>query len=162
MPFNLPGSLLALLLIASPAGAASPNPLVGTWIMDEFVDYDADGKAFSAMGDKPVGMFIFTADGHFSFNMMRPPSVARADKVEPYQTLEPNWYMSYFGAYQFDPSGPGWTAQVHGGNVPSYIGTEQKRVFTICDGKLYISQSYTLGGKTYRADRVLHRAEAKD
>ena len=155
-------SALAALFVSGSMAAPPPaNPLVGSWILDAFVDYDADGKPFKPMGDKPVGLFIFSADGHFSFHFMRDPPVDGTEQSGPYKTLVPHWYMSYFGTYRYDPKGPGWTGRVLGGNVKSYIGTEQARIFSLKGDVMTISATYTSEGRRYRADRVLHRAPAQ-
>ncbi len=49
-----------------------------------------------------------------------------------------NLYCSYFGTYTYDPSGPSWTVRVEGGNIPSYLGTDQTRHFTIDGDRLTI------------------------
>jgi Lipocalin-like domain len=69
-PIGNLATVLALLLGVS-AAAAQPakmlrEQLVGTWSFVIAEITAADGKKSLPFGDKPKGMIIFTADGHFS------------------------------------------------------------------------------------------------
>jgi hypothetical protein len=44
-----------------------------------------------------------------------------------------------------------------GGNIPSYIGTEQHRIYTMADGVMTIAESYVVDGVTFSAKRVLRK-----
>jgi hypothetical protein len=46
---------------------------------------------------------------------------------------------------------------VRGGNIPAYLGADQRRRFSIRGDRLIVSESYDEGGKTVRAERVLAR-----
>ena len=147
----------------SPGTAATPaqDPLVGTWILDRFVDTPEGEEPVYLYGERPVVIFIFTAGGHFSFNVMgdrsadeKPNSIPDANAE-----VEPSWYLSYFGTYQYDPAGPSWTTQVLGGNIPSYIGTEQTRSFKLDGNVMTILGTATVNGKRVRAERILHKVD---
>lgn len=154
--------LLALLLSgcaaslqpATPAG----NPLVGTWELVRYVDRPDVGPAIYAYGDPPIGLYIFTADGHVSISLMRnPPNLtAPSSDLDPNSCM-PSWYCSHFGTYTYDPSGPAWIEHVMGANIPAYLGTDQRRTFQINGDVLTVSKAYTADGVTVHAERVLRR-----
>lgn len=152
--FHLPLILLATIAYPLAAQEAKTNPLVGTWVLERFVDRPDGAEPIYPLGKRPVGLFIFTEDGRFSINAMR-----RQD--EPDQTTNapwtPSWYISYFGTYRYNPDGPSWTTRVEGGNIPSYLGTDQTRPFTVSGDVLTIASSYRDGGRTMRIERVLRR-----
>jgi hypothetical protein len=151
----------ASLLLPSPLAAhpTSPkNPLVGTWQLEEYVDAPEGGAAVYAFGKPPIGLFVFTADGHVSISLMRNPPAVGSESSDPDpDACIPAWYCSYFGTYRYDPAGPSWTAHVTGGNIPNYLGTDQARSFQIKGDLLTISETYSVDGKTFHAKRVLRR-----
>ena len=154
---------LPLLCLAASAGAQDKvddptNPLVGAWALERYVDTPEGGAPILAFGENPRGMFIFTADGQVSISLMRDPAGgAPADADLDPDGCTPDWYCSYFGTYSYDPTGPSWTTLVTGGNVANYIGTEQRRSFTIDGDRLIISEAYSSRGTQFRAERVLRR-----
>ena len=154
--------LAAPVLLVSPlaahAQASSENPLVGTWQLQEYVDTPDGGAPVYAFGNPPVGLFVFTADGRVTISLMRNPPELGQDSSDPDpDACIPAWYCSYFGTYRYDPNGPSWTTHVIGGNIPNYLGTDQRRTFIIQGDLLIISESYSADGKTFHAKRVLRR-----
>lgn len=150
----------ALLTCSVPAQtkSARTDPLIGAWKLLQYVDVPDGGEPLNGFGSKPIGMFVFTPDGHVSISLMTNPRVA--ESATPYpdpDACEPDWYCSYFGTYTYNPKGPSWTTHVMGGNIPSYLGTDQRRKFKINGDVLTISESYVSGGKTYHGTRVLRR-----
>jgi hypothetical protein len=148
-------------LLAAPASAQpkADNPLVGTWVIDRFVNAPEGGEPDYPFGKQPVGTFIFTADGHFSFNVMRGARREEDTAIAADANAEwvPSWYLSYFGTYRYNPSDPSWTGRVLGGNIASYIGTEQTRRFKIEGNVMTISAAYEDNGRKIRAERVLRK-----
>ena len=139
-------------------GPAEPNPLVGSWRLERYVDTPEGAAPFFAFGENPVGLFVFTADGYASFHLMRNPSAAEPAGSDPDpNACVPIWYCSYFGTYTYDAAGESWITHVLGGNVPSYIGTDQPRSFRIDGDRLIISYGYEADGRTVRGERVLIR-----
>ena len=155
-------SVAAMLLFAAPSAAHSPvsmkNPLVGTWQLEQYVDEPEGGTPIYAFGNPPVGLFVFTADGHVSISLMRNPPAVGSESSDPDpDACIPAWYCSYFGTYRYDPVGPSWTTHVTGANIPNYLGTDQRRTFKIKGDLLTIAETYSAGGKTFHARRVLRR-----
>lgn len=155
-------AVFASLLVASPMAAQSKDrskdSLVGTWELRRYVDTPEGGTAVYAFGDPPIGLFVFTADGHVSISLMRnPPAVGTATSDRDPDSCIPAWYCSYFGTYLYNPAGPSWTTHVVGGNIPNYIGTDQHRAFKIVGDLLTISETYSADGMTFHAERILRR-----
>ncbi len=154
--------LLSLLLygcVANGAGASSAgNPLVGTWELQQYVDRPEVGPPVYAFGDPPIGLYVFTADGHVSISLMRnPPDLAAPSSDLDPNACVPSWYCSHFGTYTYDATGPAWITHVMGGNIPGYFGTDQRRTFAINGDVLTVSKTYTANGTTVHAERVLRR-----
>ncbi len=146
---------------ATPRGTV-PTPdgaLVGTWRLVSYVDTPEGGEKIYAFGRQPIGQFIFTADGHVSISIMRNPPDPRTatTDVDP-DACVPAWYCSYFGTYSIAADQREWTTHVRGGNIPAYVGTDQRRAFRIDGDRLIVSETYQAEGKTVRAERVLERA----
>src|SRR4051794_24461189 len=103
-------SLSLASVLAGTAQAADRNPLVGTWELQQYVDVPEGGTPVYAFGKRPVGIFVFSGDGHVSVSLMRnPPAVDTAIVDSDPDACIPEWYCSYFGSYKYDPSGPSWT-----------------------------------------------------
>jgi hypothetical protein len=152
--------LAALLASSVPAhgSSAQKDPLMGAWELLEYVDVPEGGQPLNGFGSNPIGMFVFTPDGHVSISLMTNPRPT--ESATPYPDPDacvPDWYCSYFGSYTYDPKGPSWTTHVVGGNIPSYLGTDQRRQFKIEGDVLTISETYVSGGKTYHGRRLLRR-----
>ena len=151
-------SVLLTSPIAAHPTASFKNPLVGTWQLEQYVDTPEGGRPVYAFGNPPVGMFVFTVDGHVSISLMRnPPAVSTESSDPDPDACVPAWYCSYFGTYRYDPRGPSWTTRVIGGNIPHYLGTDQRRTFEVRGKLLTISETYSADGKTFHAKRVLRR-----
>lgn len=138
------------------------GPLVGTWRLVSYTDTVAGEAPIHAFGADPIGLFIFTADGHVSISIMRNPPDVSAPTTDPGpDACIPGWFCAYFGAYDVDYQASTWVTHVRGGNIPTYLGTDQRRHFSIRGDHLVISGSYEKGGKTVHAERVLVRESSE-
>jgi len=134
------------------------NPLVGTWHLVRYADTPKGSKPVHVFGESPIGQFIFTKDGHMSVHIMHNPPNPKDAAVDPDpDACIPSWYYGYFGTYIVDTKEHYWVTHVLGGNIPAYIGTDQKRTFTIEEDKLVISETYISGDVPVSAERVLVR-----
>jgi len=151
--------LLGIGLEASaPAATIATGPLVGTWRLMAYTDTAAGGAPIQAFGAEPIGLFMFTADGHVSISIMRnPPSSSAPTTDQGPNACIPEWFCVYFGTYDADYQAGTWTTHVRGSNIPAYLGTDQKRQFSIHGDRLTITRSYERGGKTVRFERILVR-----
>jgi len=140
------------------AAAEANSPLVGTWRLVSYTDTPQSGEPIHAFGIHPIGQFIFTADGHVSISIMRNPPDTDAPSIDRNpDACFPAWYCAYFGTYKVDYGLNTWVTHVLGGNIPSYIGTDQPRKFILRKNQLIINDTYQESGKTVRAERVLVR-----
>jgi hypothetical protein len=136
----------------------SANSLVGTWHLVQYVDTPDGGTAIHAFGNPPIGLFIFTADGHVSISIMRNPPDIDATTTDPDpEACLPGWYCAYFGTYTVNYERGIWVTHVLGSNIPAYLGTDQSRTFRLEGDTLTVSESYTAGSQRFRAERVLRR-----
>lgn len=145
--------LLVGLLFALPAGAQTlQEKLAGTWILESVVN-EIGGQKTEPFGPKPLGYFIFTPDGHYSFQIVRPdrPKFASGNRVrgtaeeykEAYEGI-----ISIFGTYRIASEQDG-TIRLHvvGSSFPNWDGTEQVRKVTINgDEMLYTNPAGAIGG----------------
>jgi lipocalin-like protein len=133
-------------------------PLVGSWRLISYTDTIAGDAPTRSFGVDPVGLFIFTSDGHVSISIMRNPPDISAPTTDPDpDACIPVWFCAYFGTYDVDYHAGTWVTHVRGGNVPAYLGTDQRRHFSIRGDRLVISESYETHGKAVYAERVLVR-----
>lgn len=134
------------------------GPLVGTWRLVSYTDTIAGEPPIHYFGTDPVGLFIFTADGHASISIMRNPPDAPGPATDPDPgACNPGWFCAYFGTYEVDYQANAWITHVRGGNIPTYLGTDQRRHFAIHGDRLTIYESFDYNGKTVHAERVLVR-----
>jgi len=160
-------ALVLAFLLALPGAHAQDNSaikksaktsLVGTWNLIRYADTPKGGKDVHVFGKSPIGQFIFTADGYMSVHIMHNPPNPKDQVVDPDpEACIPSWYCGYFGTYSVDPAGHFWIGHVLGGNIPAYIGTDQKRTFTIVGDRLIISETYLSESVPVTAERVLVR-----
>ena len=157
MPNPLKHALLvAAATLAGPAVAQPVDPLVGTWKLVRFVDASQP----EVPDDDPIGYFMFTADGHASISILSNPRGSKRPMMDVApEACSPAWYCSYFGTYTLDPEGGAWTIKVEGGNIPTFLGTEQRRRFRISGDHLLVEEIQTASGIRVRAERQLVRAK---
>lgn len=135
---------LTLLVVAAALPAQqAPAPLVGTWRVVEFCNVSAAGDTTHPLGRHPIGFFIYDPAGTLMIQAMRTPheGAFAADTVAltGMAALRES-YFGYFGRYTVT-SDSTVIHHVTGGTLPSYVGTEQRRVFRIRDDTLSIGAS---------------------
>ena len=159
-------SVLAVAAAAPPANAATPADLVGTWRLVSFEDVE-DGKIIRRFGERPVGLFVYTADGHVSIqisNPANPACIAPGKKSGPGKkddlalpACNPKQMralldgtVTYWGTYTVDLAAGVVTHNVLSDVSNGYAGTVQPRPFRLNGDSLVIGD-----GKTWT--RVLKR-----
>jgi hypothetical protein len=140
-------ALQAALTLVLTAGAAAaqqvPSRLVGTWRIVEFCTVSAAGDTTHSLGPQPIGFFIYDPAGTLMIQAMRTPHAGAfaADSVPltgMAEVLES--YFGYFGRYTVT-SDSTVIHHVTGGTLPSYVGTDQRRVYRIRGDTLSIGAS---------------------
>ena len=56
---------------------------LGAWEVVQYFDVPVGGEPVYALGTKPIGMFVFTPDGHISVSLMTNPRVAESKVTDP-------------------------------------------------------------------------------
>ena len=108
--------------------------IAGTWSVLSVVN-EVDGKKIDLFGSNPQGQFIFTADGHFSINIIRSARTKFASNNSKAGTAEENkeamaGTLSLFGTYTINSDG--WqTLHIVGSSFPNWDATEQQRLVKI-------------------------------
>ena len=159
-------SVLPVAATAPPANAAAPAGLVGTWRLVSFEDFE-DGKIIRRFGERPMGLFVYTADGHVSVqisNPANPACIAPGKKFGPGKkddlalpACNPKQMralldgtVTYWGTYTVDLGAGVVTHNVLSDVSNGYAGTVQPRPFRLNGDRLVIGD-----GKTWT--RILER-----
>ena len=133
-------STLAVALAMLPGGARAQqksikDQLVGTWtlLLDDGIK--DDGTHVPGYGPNPEGSLIFTADGHYSLQIVRYGRPAFASKNRLTGTADENkaavqGMISHFGTYTVDEAGKSLIFRVAASSFPNFDGTTQKRAVT--------------------------------
>ncbi len=148
---------------AAPRASLSPSTrerpkLVGIWRITRFCDDDDAGKLYDPLGPNPTGFFVYSPTGQLLIQAMRAPP------IQPFAAgdLSPNdaerralfdSYFGYFGTYTITSEST-VVHHVRGGTSPSFIGTDQVRVYRIRGDTLAIG-----GSRRTWPCRVLIRVE---
>ena len=152
--------------IASAADSPVPAALVGTWRLVSFEDVE-NGQTVRRFGDKPLGIFIYTADGHVAIQIANPANPVcvapgkkygpgrKDDVAAPACTPEQmqallDGYVAYWGTYTVDAAAGVVIHHVQSDISGGYAGTDQRRPFRLEGDRLVIGD-----GKTWT--RVLEK-----
>lgn len=137
----------------------SPIGIVGTWRLVKFEDFE-DGKTIRRFGESPVGLFVYTADGHVSIQIANPANPIRIapgkksgpgkkdDLALPACTPEQaqallDGTVIYWGTYTIDMAAGVVTHNVLSDFSNGYVGTEQPRPFQVNGDRLLIGYDKT-------------------
>lgn len=153
-------------VVANAADSHAPAGLVGTWRLVSFEDVES-GQTVRRFGDEPLGLFVYTADGHVAIQIANPANPAcvapgkkfgpgRKDDL-PVPACSPeqmqallNGYVAYWGTYTVDAAAGIVIHHVKSDISNGYAGTDQRRPFHLDGDHLVIGD-----GKTW--SRVLER-----
>ncbi len=126
--------------------------IFGVWAVVSVVN-DVDGKKTEPYGAHPKGQFIFTADGYFSTNIVRPDRPKFASNNRTTGTPEENKVVvqgsnSSFGTYEISSDGS-ITLHIVGSTFPNWDGTKQKRLAAINGDEItWTNPTSSIGGNT--------------
>jgi Lipocalin-like domain len=126
--------------------------IFGVWSVVSVVN-DADGKKTEPYGAHPKGQFIFTADGYFSTNIVRPDRPKFVSNNRGTGTPEENKAVvqgsnSSFGTYEINSDGS-VTLHIVGSTFPNWDGTKQKRLAAIKGDEItWTNPTASMGGNT--------------
>jgi hypothetical protein len=131
--------LLLLGLAAVPHPAAAQN-VVGTWtLVSETVE--RGGKTVEPFGANPLGTMMLDASKHFMLMISRPglPKIGanRRDGGTPEENKEVlAGILAFFGTYTVSESDGLLTVHVEASTFPNWIGSDQKREFTLSGNEM--------------------------
>jgi hypothetical protein len=123
----------------APTPAAQPksmkDALVGTWSLLIVDDVAPDGTHVPAYGPNPLGTAIFSADGHYSLQIMRAARPKFASNNRLKGTPDENkaavqGALGHFGTYSVNEADKTMTLRIEGSSFPNWDGTQQKRLIT--------------------------------
>jgi hypothetical protein len=139
----LPGALLA-------QQKPLAEQLVGTWAYVSSNAKLADGSPL--WGQNPKGLFIITADGHFSWQVFRSdrpnfPDRLKATADEHKATMLGS--LAYFGTYSVNEAEKMVTFHTEGSTFPHSEGETLKRIITklSADELVYTNPATTTGAR---------------
>jgi hypothetical protein len=131
----------SMLGMATSVAAAQPaktlrDQLVGTWSFVIAEIATADGKKTLPFGDKPKGMLIFTADGHFSQvhvagDLPKIASNNRLAGTDADNKAIVHGSLSLFGTYAVDEDKKTVTFKIEGSTFPNLAGVAQTRTIDL-------------------------------
>jgi len=110
---------------AQSSAPAVTDPFLGAWELVDWRATDGDGNVRFPYGEDAQGQITYTADGHMSAHLMRPPE-------DP--TDAPEQYLGYWGRFTVDPAARTVTHHVIGSDQRNWIGSNQVRGFEFVGG----------------------------
>jgi Lipocalin-like domain len=125
--------------------------LVGTWVLVS-ATVDHDGTKSEPFGPHPNGLLMFDRGGHFSLVAVRPDLPGIASNNRTSGTAEENrrivrGTIAYFGTYTVSEADRMFTLHVEGATFPNWVGTDQKRIYTINGDQLRYTNPNRSGGQ---------------
>jgi hypothetical protein len=142
----LTASLALIAFVSSHFAAHAQSPvqsartlreqLVGSWSFVIAEITTADGKKTFPFGEKPKGMLIFTADGHFSQvhvsgDLPRIASNNRLAGTDADNKAIVHGSLALFGTYSVDEDKKTLTFKIEGSTFPNQAGASQTRTIDL-------------------------------
>jgi hypothetical protein len=135
--------------------------LIGAWRLVDVVEEPVDGSPVRRPhGERPVGLILYTADGHMSAQIMERdrPAVVSADwsdlTAEEYAE-EARGYFAYCGSFEVDEAAGTVTHSVEASLFPGWVGSAQLRVVKFDGDALELSSALpALSGGTQVITRL--------
>ena len=131
---------IGFILLATDGLAQGSKELVGAWTLVS-ITVNQGGQKNEPFGPAPKGSLIFERNGQFSITVTRSdlPKFGSSSRVAG--TPEENaaivqGTIAYFGTYSVSVEDHLVTVHVEGSTFPNWVGTDQKRLFTIIGDEL--------------------------
>jgi hypothetical protein len=109
--------------------------LIGTWTFVSSVDTNKEGVKSDRWGPNAKGLFIFEANGRYSFMIARPdiPKFAVANvnqgTAEEYKAVATGM-IAWIGTWSVDETTKTITTNIDAGSFPNFNGTSQTRIIS--------------------------------
>ena len=154
LPFTIASALIfGVFLPKEGAARTTAKDLVGTWTLVS-VTLEQDGKKSDLFGPNLRGQVTFGPNGRMSFIITRSDLPKFASNNRQAGTPEENkavaqGSIAYFGTYSVSEKDKTFTIHIVGTTFPNWIGTDQKRPFTISGDELkWTTPTTSLGSGT--------------
>jgi hypothetical protein len=141
---------MALVLCAGAASAQTAKDLVGSYTLVS-IALEKDGKTVNLFGDGPKGSLTLDASGRFSIIIVRGDLPKFASSNREAGTADENkaivhGSIGYFGTYTVNAADKSINLRTEGSTFPNWVGTEQKRLFTLTGDEFkYANPTTTVG-----------------
>jgi len=163
--FSRVAAALALLAFAmpGPASAQLDKNLVGAWNIVS-VTYQQGDKTTEPFGSNVKGTQVFTPDGRFAVVVTRGDLPKVTSNNRETATAEESekivhGSIGYFGSYTTNAADNSVTVNIEAATFPNWVGTSQKRTYTITGDEMKLFNPTASGGGS--ATVVLKRAGAR-
>ena len=117
------------------------HALIGLWKLKQYVvEVQETGEKIFTLGEHPTGYANFTQDGHVMVTLAaqdRMPAVTDTDSTDLLKTL-----VAYAGTYRLE--GDEWITKVEVAWNPSWVGTEQRRIFTMTGDNMEVKTTWRI------------------
>lgn len=138
-------AMAILLCSAAKALAQTGKDILGAWTLLSVV-VDQGGTKIEPFGNHPKGSIMFGPSGRFSLVITRSDLPALASNNRLSGTAEENraivqGSIAYFGTYSVNEDTRTFTVHVEGSTFPNWVGTDQRRIFSISDDELKYTNS---------------------
>jgi hypothetical protein len=156
------GALLALAGAAVAQQQAARPDLMGSWTLTSETA-QRGGKMIEPLGPDPLGSMMLDPSGRFMLMISRRglPNFAanRRDAGTPEENKEVlQGSLAFFGTYAVSEPDGVLTFHVEASTFPNWIGSDQKRFFTLAGNEMtWINRTPAIGAET--AELVWRRAE---
>ena len=144
-------TLLGLAWSSGAAHAQAAKDMIGMWSLVS-VTLDRNGSKSEPFGPNPQGILVFDRNGHFSLVVTRADLPRLASNNRMTGTAEENKAIvrgstAYFGTYSVSEADRMFVVHVEGATFPNWVGTDQKRIFTVNGDQLRYTNSSRSGGE---------------
>src|SRR5215813_11075388 len=156
-------SLLGFVMPGPASAQQIDKNLVGAWNIVS-VTYQQGDKTTEPYGSNIRGTQVFGADGRFAVVVTRGdlPKVASNNRetatAEESQKIV-HGSIGYFGSYTTNAADNSVTVNIEGATYANWIGTSQKRTYTITGDEMVLLNPTASGGGSAKV--ILKRAAAK-
>lgn len=141
----------------------SDNPFAGTWKLIRSETRTSGGDVFYPLGEDCKGRIFFDADGNLSAQLMQAerPQFASDDMMQgtPEEIIAAyKGYVSFWGAYRFDPDAKELRYVIEGSLYPNWVGHENLRFYEFAGNRLtFKTPRFPMAGEEIEAVLIWER-----
>jgi hypothetical protein len=138
------------------------DQIVGTWTLVSSDTVQPNGTRSPTFGSNPKGIAVFDSGGRYVFTFINSSLPKFAGNNRTTGTPDENkavvqGTLAHFGRYTVNEAEPSLTLHIESSSFPNWVGTEQKRTFTVAGDDLkWITPAASGGGS---AELVWKRAK---